>query len=43
MYYICPDCDGSGGWSIGDCEDGVWETCDFCDGAGEIEDTQEGL
>lgn len=31
---VCTTCAGLGGWSLGDCEDGVWETCDDCEGTG---------
>lgn len=34
---ICLSCNGAGGWFIGDCENGDWETCPECMGYGEIE------
>lgn len=37
-WLVCPSCHGAGGYSIGDCEDGVWENCPECDGSGEVED-----
>lgn len=37
-YMLCPSCQGTGVWDIGDCEDGVWATCEECDGLGEIDD-----
>jgi len=33
--YTCSTCNGAGGWSIGNCEDGEWETCWACHGSGE--------
>ena len=37
-YWIeCDACDGIGGRSIGDCEDGVWDTCPVCEGRGRVE------
>ena len=35
-YYTCPSCKGAGAYSVGDCEDGVWENCVECEGYGEI-------
>lgn len=35
---MCPSCDGLGYYDIGDCEEGVTETCHECDGIGEVED-----
>ena len=32
----CMSCKGAGGYSIGDCEDGVWESCEECAGRGEV-------
>lgn len=37
QFFECEVCDGLGGWDIGDCEDGVWEICDICNGTGEVE------
>lgn len=37
-FIECPGCEGSGGYDIGDCEDGVWETCSVCLGTGDIEE-----
>lgn len=34
---ICPSCEGTGYYDIGDCEDGVTEACPECDGLGEVE------
>lgn len=34
----CPSCNGSGEYSIGDCEDGVNEMCPDCNGSGCIEE-----
>ena len=35
-HYTCPSCKGTGVYSVGDCEDGVWENCEECEGYGEI-------
>lgn len=33
----CKTCGGSGVIDIGDCEDGVWDTCPACDGEGIVD------
>lgn len=33
-FDVCGACNGNGGHDIGDCEEGVWEMCDDCDGTG---------
>lgn len=35
--FDCPTCDGMGSFTIGDCEDGVDETCPECDGKGVVD------
>lgn len=35
---LCPSCDGAGEYPIGNCEDGVWETCRECNGTGTIDE-----
>ena len=35
--HLCPTCAGGGTIDIGDCEDGVWDECPECGGAGRIE------
>ena len=32
----CPSCLGSGQYTLGDVEEGCWDTCPECDGSGEI-------
>lgn len=34
---VCESCKGCGVIDLGDCEDGVWETCPECCGDGVIE------
>lgn len=41
MPELCSSCHGSGVYDVGDCEDGVWETCPACQGTGEEEDGDE--
>lgn len=38
---MCFTCKGAGEWPIGDCEDGLWETCSDCEGRGETMTTCE--
>lgn len=38
MFDVCYSCRGAGGYNIGDCEEGVWQTCLECNGYGEIND-----
>lgn len=38
MLIECPSCEGLGTFDIGDCEDGITETCSVCDGEGMIEE-----
>lgn len=38
-YIECDSCQGVGYYSIGDCEDGVDETCEECGGEGVLEDS----
>ncbi len=33
----CPSCNGSGSFTVGDCEDGVEDECPECQGSGQIE------
>lgn len=35
---ICPSCHGAGVFDDGDCELGIWETCQECNGYGVIYD-----
>ena len=37
-YYNCPSCEGTGEFTIGDCEDGVYEVCPQCEGKGQVEE-----
>ena len=37
MTDICESCEGAGYTDVGDCEDGVTDTCPECRGTGEVE------
>ncbi len=37
---LCPSCEGAGEYSIGDCEDGVTDTCAECEGLGQVPDPE---
>lgn len=37
-HTTCDSCEGAGGYSLGSCEEGVWETCALCEGFGYIEE-----
>jgi DnaJ-class molecular chaperone len=36
--YTCLSCKGAGVFNDGDCELGVWESCEECGGLGEVEE-----
>lgn len=36
-HISCPSCEGIGEYCVGDCEDGVWEICQECNGDGYVD------
>jgi DnaJ-class molecular chaperone len=37
----CPSCKGLGEFTIGDCEDGVYDICPDCEGTGIVENEDD--